>query len=148
MEHIIKEFIGEYLPPEGENFREDFHDPLEKGFLFSNDLDLIEKYLFEFPYLINQQSNYFANSTLYIACEYDMTDVVYLLLSYGANISLKNIFGWSAYDVAWYHNSLDSIELIRKKAVIIIEKAWINYYTKKYLIEDIVYNLENSLSLS
>ena len=127
MDLIIQEFIGDYLPPEEIEFPEEFHDPIEKGFLFSNDLDLIDIYLVNFPFLINNQNNYYGNSTLFIACEYDLKDVAFLLLDYGAKISLKNIFGWTAYDVVKYHGSYNCEMLLEKKAALIIEEAWINY---------------------
>lgn len=151
MEDIVKEFIGDYLPPCEEYYsscHEEFHDLIEKGLLFSNDIDLIEDYLIRFPWLINNQSNYFNNSTLYIACEYDLEDVVYLLLSYGANISLKNIFGWTAYDIADYQSSLNCINLLEKKASLIIEEKWIDYYINKKISEDFILDIENKLSLN
>ena len=142
MDIIVEEFIGEYLPLEGNEYPEEFHDPIEKGFLFSNDLDLIDNYLRNFPFLINNQNNYYGNSTLFIACEYDLEDIAFLLLDYGAKISLKNIFGWTAYDIIKHHNSYNCEMLLEKKAALIIEEAWINYRSNNLELD-----LKNKLNL-
>lgn len=148
MDYILEEFIGKYIHPTAYKTQDEeniFHDPIIKGALFSNDLDFIESYLIRFSFLVNAQESFFHNNALFVACEYDLDDVVCLLLDYGAKISIKNMFGWGPYDIAYHHQSYNCKRLIKRKAVMLIEEAWINYKIKKEAIDDISYQMNYNL---
>ena len=121
-------FIGRYIRPvyfhsDPGSFLEP-HDPIDRGIIFSRDLDLIEKYLNEFPWLLNIRENFFHNSALFIACEYDFPEVVELLLKRRAIISNKNLFHWTPLQVAKYHHSYKSLEILRDYSAYLIQCWW------------------------
>ena len=138
-------FIGRYIRPiylhnDPGIFLEN-HDPIDRGIIFSRNIDLIKNYLDQYPWLLNIRENFFYNSALFISCEYDFPEVVELLLNYQANISDKNLFNWTPFQVARYHDSYKSLEVLRDYSAYLIQNWWrkINFISKmknKLKIED------------
>lgn len=137
-------FIGKYIRPvyfhsSPEYFLDD-HDPIDKGIIFSRDIDLITNYLDKHPYMLNVREPFFKNSALFIACEYDFPEVVELLLSRYANISDDNLFKWKPLDVAKYHQSHHSLNILREYAALLIQNWW-----RKH---NVIYKMKNKLILN
>jgi hypothetical protein len=136
-------FIGEYIRPiylhnDPGSFLED-HDPIDRGLIFSRDIELIENYLNEYPWLLNVREKFFHNSALFLACEYDFPEVVELLLTRNAKISNKNLFHWTPLQVSRYHHSYKSLEILRDYSAYLIQKWW-----RK---NSLVYKMKNKLKI-
>jgi hypothetical protein len=125
---IIEEFIGDY--------REDyfFRDvDLNHGIILSGDIEKIELYLLNCPWLVDASTSMYQCTALHICCQYNLDEEIYLLLRFGSKLCRPNSFGMTPRQMAFENSSEKSYRVLEEYSATIIQRKWREYLIMKHI---------------